>query len=48
MGDEIREFLKRYRGGKIVVIGVGNTLRGDDGVGPKFVERIKDFALIGL
>lgn len=43
MGDEIREFLERHRGGKIVVVGVGNTLRGDDGVGPKFVERIKDF-----
>lgn len=28
--------------GKIVVIGIGNILRGDDAFGPLFIERIKD------
>jgi hydrogenase 3 maturation protease len=27
--------------GKTVILGVGNTLKGDDGIGPAFVERIK-------
>ena len=27
--------------GKVVIVGVGNVLRGDDGLGPYFVERLK-------
>ena len=27
--------------GKVVIVGVGNVLRGDDGLGPVFVERLK-------
>lgn len=28
--------------GRVVIVGVGNVLRGDDGLGPVFVERLKD------
>ncbi|RKY33311.1 MAG: hydrogenase 3 maturation endopeptidase HyCI [Candidatus Omnitrophota bacterium] len=28
--------------GKVVVVGIGNTMRSDDGVGPILAERIKD------
>ncbi|MFH1776973.1 MAG: hydrogenase 3 maturation endopeptidase HyCI [Candidatus Omnitrophota bacterium] len=27
--------------GKIVIVGVGNTLRGDDGFGPMLIDRLK-------
>ena len=27
--------------GKIVIVGIGNPLRGDDGFGPAFIERLK-------
>lgn len=36
-GNIFRRFLK----GKVVIVGVGNVLRGDDGLGPVFVERLK-------
>jgi len=28
--------------GKIVFVGIGNSMRGDDGLGPVLVERLKD------
>lgn len=28
--------------GKTVIVGIGNTLRGDDGFGPALVERLKN------
>jgi len=28
--------------GQVVIVGVGNVLRGDDGLGPVFVERLKN------
>ncbi len=28
--------------GKTVIVGIGNTLRGDDGFGPALIERIQD------
>ncbi len=36
--DHLRAHLK----GKVVIIGIGNTLRGDDGVGSLLASRIKD------
>ena len=27
--------------GKVVIVGIGNILRGDDGIGPQLVERLK-------
>jgi hydrogenase maturation protease len=32
----------------ILVIGYGNTLRRDDGVGPKVAEAVADLALLGV
>lgn len=28
--------------GKTIIVGIGNTLRSDDGFGPELIERIKD------
>lgn len=28
--------------GKIVIVGIGNTLRGDDGAGPELIRRLKN------
>jgi len=34
--------------GKIIIVGVGNTLRGDDGFGPALIEKLKkNFEEIG-
>ncbi len=33
--------LARILKGKVVIVGVGNVLRGDDGLGPVFVEGLK-------
>lgn len=37
MKHHLRHILK----GKIVIIGIGQTLRGDDGFGPALIERLK-------
>jgi hydrogenase 3 maturation protease len=34
--------LARILKGKVVIVGVGNILRGDDGLGPVFVEGLKN------
>ena len=34
--DRLRERLK----GKVLLVGIGNTLRGDDGLGPKIIEAL--------
>lgn len=31
--------------GKIVIVGIGNSLRGDDGAGPELIRRLKKFQL---
>jgi len=36
------ECLKLYLKGKVVILGLGNTLRSDDGVGVVLANRIKD------
>jgi len=36
------EYLKLHLTGKVVIVGIGNTLRSDDGVGSILVSRIKD------
>ncbi|UCB57776.1 MAG: hydrogenase maturation peptidase HycI [Candidatus Omnitrophota bacterium] len=33
--------LKSILKGKVVIVGIGNTLRGDDGVGPVLIERLE-------
>ncbi len=41
------ELKKRLRG-KVVIVGIGNTLRGDDGAGPKLIEQLKNSQLLTL
>lgn len=33
--------LKSILKGKVVIVGIGNTLRGDDGAGPALIERLQ-------
>ena len=33
--------LKKRLKGKIVIVGIGNNLRGDDGAGPELIQRLK-------
>ncbi len=33
--------LRKHLKGKIVVVGIGNTLRGDDGAGPELIRKLK-------
>jgi hydrogenase 3 maturation protease len=40
--DEICEQLKKIRGRSILVIGIGNTLKGDDGAGCIVCQQLKD------
>jgi len=40
MQTNLKDILK----GKIVIIGIGNIIRGDDGFGPLLIEKIKDKA----
>jgi hydrogenase 3 maturation protease len=35
-------------GGKVLVVGVGNTTRGDDGVGPAVVDELRGSAVAAL
>lgn len=37
----MKSFFKNIFKGKLVIIGVGNTLRGDDGFGPALIARLK-------
>lgn len=44
MKPSARAVLQALRGmlkGKVVIVGVGNRLRGDDGLGPALVDRLK-------
>jgi hydrogenase 3 maturation protease len=36
------EHLKAHLSGKVVILGIGNTLRQDDGIGSLIASRIKD------
>ncbi|MFB0527612.1 MAG: hydrogenase 3 maturation endopeptidase HyCI, partial [bacterium] len=38
---ELAEFKNRLQG-KVSIVGIGNRLRGDDGVGPEIINRIKN------
>lgn len=40
--EELTDFLKGYT--KLVIMGIGNDIRADDGLGPYIVENIKDLA----
>jgi len=38
--DELEAEVSRVGAGKVVLLGIGNTLRGDDGFGPEVARRI--------
>lgn len=40
MVEYVSSYLKRIFRGKVVIVGVGNILRGDDGFGPALVEQL--------
>ena len=39
--DFYEEFRQRVEGRKVLILGVGNRSRGDDGLGSRLVERLK-------
>ncbi len=41
----IKDKLTTYLNGKVVYMGIGNILRGDDGIGPELVARLSDKGL---
>ncbi len=41
LNKELHHKLKKILEGKIAIIGIGNTLRGDDGFGPEVIVRLK-------
>ncbi len=42
---ESLELLREVLTGKTCLVGIGNTLRGDDGFGPYFIEKLREKAL---
>ena len=38
---EIKSAIKARIKGKISIVGIGNIIRGDDGLGPKLIELLK-------
>ncbi|MHC4482075.1 MAG: hydrogenase 3 maturation endopeptidase HyCI [Planctomycetota bacterium] len=47
MGTEqqLLEQLNKLRGSKTVIVGIGNTLKGDDGAGPLICEQLRKAAI---
>ncbi len=39
--EEIAPAIKSRIKGKVSIVGIGNIIRGDDGLGPKFIELMK-------
>jgi hydrogenase 3 maturation protease len=39
--DEIFEQVRKFRGDKTVIVGIGNVLKGDDGAGPLICQQLK-------
>ncbi len=42
MDKQLSEQLRKFRGSKTLIVGIGNTLKGDDGVGPLICEQLRD------
>jgi hydrogenase 3 maturation protease len=40
-GEQLFEQLNKLRGSKTVIVGIGNTLKGDDGVGPLVCRQLR-------
>ncbi len=41
MADKIAEELEKLRGSKTVIVGIGNTLKSDDGAGPAICTKLE-------
>lgn len=46
MGIDYMIELKKYIRGKLVFLGIGNPMRGDDGIGVEFIEELKNHLYI--
>lgn len=40
-GEQLFEQLNKLRGSKTVIVGIGNILKGDDGVGPLICQQLR-------
>src|SRR4030042_1417980 len=40
-GEQLFEHLNKLHGSKTVIVGIGNTLKGDDGVGPLICQQLR-------
>lgn len=40
--EEVLEQLSKLRGSKTVILGIGNSLKGDDGAGPLICQQLQD------
>ena len=40
--EQLFEQLNKLRGSKTVILGIGNTLKGDDGAGPLVCQQLRD------
>ncbi len=40
--DQHLERLQKLRGSSVLIVGIGNSLKGDDGAGPAVCEQLKD------
>jgi len=38
--DEVLEKLRKLRGYRTIIVGIGNTLKGDDGAGPLVCQQL--------
>jgi hydrogenase 3 maturation protease len=43
--EQLLAALSKLRGSKTVIVGIGNTLKGDDAVGPLICEQLRDVGL---
>jgi hydrogenase 3 maturation protease len=43
--EQLLAALGKLRGSKTVIVGIGNTLKGDDAVGPLICEQLRDVGL---
>ncbi|MDD5495957.1 MAG: hypothetical protein PHP46_02505, partial [Candidatus Omnitrophica bacterium] len=39
--EGLAQDIKKRIKGKLAIVGIGNIIRGDDGLGPKFIEMIR-------
>lgn len=40
--NDIQQLFKTLKNRRVVLLGVGNTMRGDDGLGPELIKRLRN------